>query len=83
MAAHVMAHEPHLALFVEGEDAIVFYRKIIDACKELLTKNGKLYFELNPITAEEVQAYALKSGLFAHVEVLNDLSGKKRFLKCY
>lgn len=81
MATQVLAHEPHLALFVEDNDTIVFYKRIIDVCKMLLTKNGKLYFELNPLTAEEVKNYALGSGVFTKAELLKDMSGKVRFFK--
>lgn len=81
MAAHVLNHEPHLALFVEGADAIVFYRRIIDLCSSLLVGGGRLYFELNPLTAEMVRDDAQASGLFVQVQLLNDMSGKVRFLK--
>jgi release factor glutamine methyltransferase len=80
MSSHVLDHEPHLALFVEGADDIVFYKRIIDLCESYLNKNGKLYFELNPMTAKAVEAYAQQSGLFIKVELRKDLSGKVRFL---
>ncbi|MBK7818274.1 MAG: peptide chain release factor N(5)-glutamine methyltransferase [Sphingobacteriaceae bacterium] len=55
---NVKKHEPHLALFVDGDDSIIFYKKIIDLCANNLNSKGKLYFELNPLTANEVKAYA-------------------------
>lgn len=36
MHPNVLNHEPHLALFVEGEDDILFYTKIVDLCKTVL-----------------------------------------------
>lgn len=81
MTSQVLDHEPHLALFVEGDDAIIFYRRIIDLCKTHLVPNGKLYFELNPLTAEAVKEYALCTGLFKAVELIKDMSGKARFLR--
>ncbi len=77
---NVRNHEPHLALFVEDDDAIVFYRKIIALCENHLNSGGKLYFELHALTAEEVKAQAYKSHLFKSVELKNDLSGNVRFL---
>jgi len=81
MSEQVKAHEPHQALFVEHADAIVFYRRIIDLCRAHLLPGGFLYFELNPLTAADVEGYANASGLFASVALLNDMSGKQRFLK--
>ena len=81
MEKNVLEHEPHLALFVNGSDAIIFYKKIIDLCAGSLVKNGKLYFELNPVTAEEVNAYAKNSNLFETTFLIKDLSGAVRFFK--
>lgn len=81
MTTQVKDHEPHLALFVEGSDDTVFYKRIIDLCRKNLLSGGKLYFELNPLTASLVLAYAETSGLFKTVELMKDMSGKMRFLK--
>lgn len=81
MSAHVIAQEPHLALFVEGLDEVLFYRKIIALCKTILNTNGTLYFELNPLTAEQVKIVAQESGLFSTVALFKDMSGKLRFLR--
>jgi len=81
MTKSVLDNEPHLALFVEGADDILFYKKIIDLCKEKLNAKGKLYFELNPLTAQNVADYANSSKQFSKVELIKDMSGKMRFLK--
>lgn len=81
MSAHVINQEPHLALFVEGLDEILFYRKIISLCKTILNKKGVLYFELNPLTAEQVKLVAEESSTFSSVELFKDISGKLRFLR--
>jgi len=81
MTKPVLDNEPHLALFVEGNDDIIFYKKIIDLCKEKLNTNGKLYFELNPLTAENVLQYANESKQFKTVRLIKDMSGKERFLR--
>nr|MCU0361633.1 peptide chain release factor N(5)-glutamine methyltransferase [Bacteroidia bacterium] len=77
MEKQVLEHEPHLALFVEGTDPILFYRKIIEHCSLLLNPGGRLYLELNPLTAHEVQALASSSGLFREVNLIKDMSGKQ------
>lgn len=81
MDERVLVHEPHLALFVEDNDPIIFYRHIIDFCKNHLTSNGYLYFELNPLYAEAVKKYAIDSKLFNLAELIKDMSGKWRFLR--
>jgi len=81
MSKQVLDHEPHLALFAEGADASIFYKKIIAASRFLLAPQGQVYFELNPLTADDVKAYAETSGIFSHVEILHDMSGKARFMR--
>jgi release factor glutamine methyltransferase len=77
---NVKKHEPHLALFVDGNDAIIFYKKIIDLCDKHLSASGQLYFELNPLTSLAVKDYALSKGFFNEVKLLKDISGNVRFL---
>ena len=81
MEKRVLVHEPHLALFVEDADPIIFYKRIIDLCNEHLESNGLLFFELNPLYAHAVNDYAIASNLFIFSEILLDMSGKQRFLK--
>lgn len=81
MASRVKQYEPHQALFVEHDDAIIFYKKIIDLCRNRLAAGGVLYAELNPLTADHVKAYAQASSIFSEMSLLKDLSGKIRFLK--
>lgn len=81
MEKNVLEHEPHSALFVEGDDAIIFYKKIIDLCASSLHKKGRLYFELNPLTAVEVNDYAKKAGIFEQTFLIKDMSGALRFFK--
>ena len=81
MDSRVLEHEPHVALFVEDNDPIIFYKRIIDLCAEYLEEKGFLYFELNPLYAIDVKNYANASKIFNFTEILNDMSGKQRFLK--
>lgn len=81
LSKHVIDNEPHLALFVNGTDDILFYKKIIDLCDQKLNSGGRLYFELNPLTTEDVLFYANRSKIFKHVDVIKDMSGKMRFLR--
>lgn len=77
---HVAQFEPHLALFVDDADPLIFYRTILDFSIAHLHPGGKLWFELNEFNAGEVAALARAKG-FAEVEILRDLRGKDRVLK--
>lgn len=81
MTRPVLDNEPHLALFVNGNDDIIFYKKIIDLCQQKLNTNGKLYFELNPLTSDHVLKYVKESKQFKEPILIKDLSGKTRFLR--
>ena len=81
MDKRVLNFEPHLALFVENNDPIIFYKRIIDLCNKHLAEKGVLYFELNPMYAIEVKNYANTSKIFNFTELSQDMSGKTRFLK--
>jgi release factor glutamine methyltransferase len=81
MEEHVLAHEPHLALFVDNDDPIIFYRRIIDLCESCLASGGHLFFELNPLFAVDIKNYADSVNLFNFAELIIDMSGKNRFLK--
>jgi len=81
LESRVNDYEPHLALYVENNDPILFYKKIIDFCSKSLNSKGFLYFELNPHRAIEVKNYADTSNLFIFTQLISDMSGKSRFLK--
>ncbi|MFW2477300.1 MAG: peptide chain release factor N(5)-glutamine methyltransferase [Sediminibacterium sp.] len=54
MAQHVVDHEPHLALFVPDDDALIFYKKIAAFGKQHLSKKGKIFLEINQVLGKEV-----------------------------
>jgi len=50
---NVLDYEPHLALFVEDTDALLFYRKIAQLALKNLSPNGLLFFEINQYLVKE------------------------------
>ena len=80
MAQNVLDYEPHEALFGPEEDPALFYKRIGDYASIALKPGGWLYFELNPLTADEVSAYLEALG-FIETEIRCDQFGKRRFLK--
>lgn len=77
MTANVLQYEPHLALFVEDSDTLLFYKKVIEVFSE--TKFPEIYFELNPLTSEGLRAYCDVNGY--HIQTGKDMHGKIRFAR--
>lgn len=80
MSAHVLQHEPEMALFVEDADPILFYKKILDFAELNLKSDGLLFFELHESYGQQVKSYA-ESKSFKEIEIREDLQGKARMMK--
>ena len=80
MDANVLEHEPHTALFVPDDDPLLFYRAIADYARQSLTEGGSLFFEINPLYAEQLKSL-LSAMSYHHIEVRDDQYGKPRMIK--
>lgn len=80
MSAHVLQHEPEMALFVEDADPILFYKKILDFADLNLKSDRLLFFELHESFGQQVKSYA-ESKSFKEIEIREDLQGKARMMK--
>lgn len=77
---NVLNNEPHLALFVDDNNPLLFYKAITTFARKYLKPNGHLFFEINEYLGAETKA--LVEGLgFKNVELIKDLFGKDRLLK--
>jgi release factor glutamine methyltransferase len=76
---NVLEHEPHLALFVDDNDALIFYRKIATLAQKNLKENGKLYFEINQYLGLEMIDLLTAMGYVA-VELRKDIYGNDRMI---
>ncbi|GGH00437.1 release factor glutamine methyltransferase [Polaribacter pacificus] len=47
MQPNVLENEPHLALFVNDNEPLIFYKKIAQLAKQQLKEEGLLFFEIN------------------------------------
>jgi len=79
MKENVLEYEPHLALFVQDNDPLIFYRMIAEKGYEVLTKNGKVFVEINERFGEEVSELFSDIG-FRNVRIVKDLQGKNRIV---
>ncbi|MFN7674391.1 peptide chain release factor N(5)-glutamine methyltransferase [Flavobacterium sp.] len=77
---NVLEYEPHLALFVEDEDALIFYRKIAQLALKSLSPNGRLYFEINQYLGKET-VELIESFGFKNVVLHKDIYGNDRMIE--
>lgn len=80
LAAHVREHEPGQALFVPGDDALLFYRHIAEFGMIHLRQEGSIYCELHVDYANATEEL-FKSVGFAYTELRADMHGNLRMLK--
>lgn len=80
MQNNVLKHEPHLALFVPDDEALLFYNKIISLAKTSLNSGGKLYFEINENFGPEMLELCERASC-AYLKLVKDLNGKDRMIK--
>lgn len=80
MANNVIKYEPHLALFVTDEDALIFYKKIAKFSQKHLKPGGSVYVEINEALGEQV-AQLFKKKEFNDIILKKDMHGKDRMVK--
>ena len=80
MPKNVTAFEPELALFVDENDPLLFYRTILARGKQSLTPNGLIAFEIHERFGNEVRQL-FEEYSFQNVEVIQDIFGKDRIVK--
>jgi release factor glutamine methyltransferase len=71
--------EPSLALFVEGNDPLLFYRRIADIAADLLASDGTTWLECHASYASSVGQMLRDTRLFS-ARLHKDLSGNERFV---
>ncbi len=77
---NVLENEPHLALFVEDNDALVFYKKIAELAQKNLSPNRQLFFEINQYLGNEMKELLEKMG-FKNIELRKDIYGNDRMIR--
>lgn len=80
MRRNVLDYEPSLALFVPDADPLRFYRAITRYAAKALKPDGLLYFEINPLFADEMVAMMRSEG-FTSVDTLTDFRGHQRMMR--
>lgn len=80
VAPNVADFEPRMALFVEGSDPLLFYRRLERLARHRLRSAGWLYVECNDRLAQRVADELIQLS-WRSVEVLTDMQGKPRHVK--
>ncbi|MBI9055372.1 MAG: peptide chain release factor N(5)-glutamine methyltransferase [Bacteroidales bacterium] len=80
MHKNVLDFEPELALFVEDNNPLVFYKGITDFARKHLKKRGGLYFEINESFGNKMEIL-LKTNGFEDVIVKKDINNKDRMAR--
>lgn len=80
MTPDVLDYEPHLALFVEDKDPLVFYKAIARLGMSLLKTSGSVYVEINEQLGEQTKSVFEHEG-YTLVTLKKDLFGKDRFVR--
>jgi len=80
MADNVLRYEPHQALFVPDDDALLFYRTIAEfGLQNLRNATGKIFVEINEALGNEVATMFRQNG-FSEVTIKKDMQQKDRFV---
>lgn len=80
MKPNVLDNEPHLALFVKDEDPLLFYKAITRFAIDKLSKNGRLFFEINEYLGSDMIQLLVKNQ-FTNIELKQDMFKKDRMIK--
>jgi release factor glutamine methyltransferase len=80
MQNNVLNFEPELALFVEDNDPLVFYRAILEFANFNLIEKGKIYFEINEYLFNGIKELLISFG-YNKIELREDAFGKLRFAR--
>ena len=77
--SRVKDYEPANAIFVDHDDNMIFYKKIIEKSDRLLKQNGVIYFESHS-SRINILENMLKINNFKRIIIKEDLFGKKRMI---
>ena len=80
MESNVLDHEPHTALFVPDDDPLLFYHAIAEYGQKALKVGGWLYFEINPLYADELTDMFCAMS-YHDIETKEDQYGKQRMIR--
>ena len=81
MASRVLDYEPDVALFVDNQQPLLFYERMIHLGRSegWLKKGGKIYWEINEAMGDRL-LHLLHENQFQEIRLRKDMQGKARFV---
>lgn len=76
---NVYQYEPYNSLFVNNNNPLIFYQKILKLSKLILSDNGYIYLEINQFLATETIDLIKKEG-YKNIKLKLDIYGNKRII---
>ena len=76
----VLKFEPYNAIFVDKKNPLIFYKAIIDFSLSNLKKEGKIYFEINPVFYNSLLTLIESYNKF-NLVVKKDITNKNRMIR--
>jgi release factor glutamine methyltransferase len=80
MHQNVLNYEPHSALYVDDNEALLFYNKILEYAIPNLKLGGWIFFEIHENKTEHIEEL-FSSFQYSNFEYKIDFRGKNRFAK--
>jgi release factor glutamine methyltransferase len=80
MRPNVIDWEPHMALFVDGPDPLLFYHRIAAFGLEKLAAGGQIFVEIQETQSDAVVSLFQSYG-YVDIEPRADLSGRDRLVR--
>lgn len=80
MSENVLGFEPHLALFVDDSEPLVFYDAILKLSEKLLLPEGRIYFEINEAMGSPLTRL-LESFGYSEIIITSDINDKQRIIE--
>lgn len=79
MSDNVLRHEPPLALYVDDDNPLIYYKAIAEFAQTYLKNKGQLFFEINQYLGSEM-VQLLKDCNFEDVVIKKDIFGNDRMV---
>jgi len=80
MHANVLKYEPEMALYVDDNNPLIFYKQIGKLAYAALKNDGELFFEINQYLGDPL-VDLLKSYGYKKVELKKDIYGADRMIR--
>lgn len=81
MLRNVLDYEPHVALFVNDSDPLIFYKSIALIAIDTLSASGQIFCEINEALGNETAAVFSEYG-FSDISIRKDINDKDRMIRC-